>query len=152
MMTEIHLTTDGGSNEFSYEDMGLLRLYSILFVLMTLLFILMIRTFLKFYRTEKTWLAPHPVMIFSLSMIVFSIFFKAIYLWTYSYDGIGSTVSDVLSKIISGFSQVAISILLLTLASGWKLRYDTIDIDDGLELYLPLTLLVLIIHIILIAL
>ena len=74
-MTEIHLTTDGGSNEFSYEDIGLLRLYIILFVLMTVLFILMIRTFLKFYRKEKTWLAPHPVMIFSLSMIICSLFF-----------------------------------------------------------------------------
>ena len=44
------------------------------------------------------------------------------------------------------------SLLLITLASGWKLRYDEIDIDDSLELYVPMTALVLLVHVILIAL
>ena len=42
--------------------------------------------------------------------------------------------------------------LLIMLASGWKLRYREIDEDDGLEVYLPLTALILMIHVVLIAL
>ena len=38
------------------------------------------------------------------------------------------------------------------LASGWKLRYQEIDFDDQLEIYLPMTALVLMVQIILVAL
>ena len=41
---------------------------------------------------------------------------------------------------------------MIALASGWKLRYQDIDFDDGLEIYLPMTILVLMVHIILVAL
>jgi len=51
----------------------------------------------------------------------------------------------VLSKILQSFSEVTISLLLITLASGWKLRYQEVDLDDGLEIYLPMTALVLMI-------
>lgn len=74
------------------------------------------------------------------------------HLWAYSSDGEGLVPCDVLSKISQGFSETAMSLLIITLASGWKLRYQEIDFDDGLEVYLPMTALVLMVEIILVAL
>ena len=61
-------------------------------------------------------------------------------------------VLDVLSKIISGLSEVAMSLLLILLATGWTLSYQSLDIDDGLEIYLPMTALIVMVQIIVAAL
>ena len=50
LLTNIHITTGSGANEFSYEDMGLLELEVLLFLSQGLLFGLMINTFVKYYR------------------------------------------------------------------------------------------------------
>ena len=81
-----------------------------------------------------------------------AIFLQMVHLWAYSSDGEGIQLCDVISKVSQGFSEVTMSLLLITLASGWKTRYEEIDFDDGLEIYLPMTALVLMVHIILIAL
>ena len=81
-----------------------------------------------------------------------SILFQTLHLWSYSSNGTGSTLFDVLSKVLQSFSEVTLSLLLITLASGWKLRFHDVDMDDGLEIYLPMTALVLMIQIILAAL
>ena len=75
-----------------------------------------------------------------------------LHLYGYSTNGEGYTVFDVLSKIAQGFSEVTLSLLLITLASGWKLRYEDLDLDESVEVYIPATALVLLFHIILIAL
>lgn len=73
-MTRVSMTTDHGQNHFSYEDQGTLGLYTILFVLLGGLFCLMVRTFIRYYRIEKKWMAPHPIMIYSLSAQITGIF------------------------------------------------------------------------------
>ena len=71
----MHITTEKGNNEFSYEDQGLLRLYGILFVLLGSLFLLLIRAFYKFFKLEGKWMAPHPIMIYALAAQMTAIFF-----------------------------------------------------------------------------
>ena len=97
-------------------------------------------------------MAPHPIMIYSLGAQITAIFLQMVNLWAYASDGEGYQLCDVLSKVSQGFSEVSMSLLLITLASGWKTRYEEIDFDDGLEIYLPMTALVLMVHIILVAL
>ena len=48
--TEIHATTEGGNNEFSFEDIGSMRLYVILFLLTGTIFVMMIKTYMRYYR------------------------------------------------------------------------------------------------------
>ena len=45
-------------------------------------------------------------------------------------------------------SECIMSLLVLMLANGWYTRFKSFDFDDGLEVYAPLWMLVLIIHII----
>ena len=78
--------------------------------------------------------------------------FATLHLWTYSSDGEGYMVLDVLSKIVGGLSEVAMSLLLILLGTGWTMTYASLDIDDGLEIYLPMTALVVMIQIIVAAL
>lgn len=86
-------------NHFSYEDLGLLRLYTMLTLALGLLYVLLIKAFIKFFKLEKTWMAPHPVLIYGLSSQLFSIILMMVNLYLYSHDGEGSTLADVLSKV-----------------------------------------------------
>ncbi len=74
-------------NHFSYEDIGLLRLYVILTLMLGLLFVLLFKTFLTFLRVEKTWMAPHPVIIYGLTVQLLAVFLQMINLYIYSKDG-----------------------------------------------------------------
>ena len=41
------------------------------------------------------------------------------------------------------------SILLIMMASGWKLNYKNLDFDDGFDVYLPVTFFILLVEIML---
>ena len=62
----IILRTNNGNNEFSYEDVGLLSLYGMLFVLLGGLAVAMVFSFYKFWLLEGKWLAPHPISVYAL--------------------------------------------------------------------------------------
>ena len=75
-----------------------------------------------------------------------------LHLWGYSYQGEGYVVLDVLSKVFQGLSEVAMSLLLMLLASGWKLRYEDINFDNNEDFYIPFGAITFIVHIVLAAL
>ena len=45
--------------------------------------------------------------------------------------------------LFQSVAQITMAILILALASGWKLTHSDFDSDEGLEIYMPLTALVL---------
>jgi hypothetical protein len=104
---------------------------------------LLTHSYYKFYNREARWLAPHPIVLYGLLTQMLGIFLQCIHLYGYSYDGTGYIILDVLSKVSQGFSEVTMTLLLILLASGWKLKYQEIDFDEQLEVYLPLGALVL---------
>ena len=67
---------------------------------------------------------------------------------TYSKDGQGLVVMDVFGTVFDMISECVMTLLVLMLANGWFTRFQKFDIDDGLEVYGPLWILVLMIHII----
>jgi hypothetical protein len=69
-------------------------------------------------------------------------------LWDYSYDGEGYVICDVISKILDGISETAMSVLLIQIASGWTLTFSAIDVDEGIEIYFPMIALIVMVHII----
>ena len=69
-------------------------------------------------------------MIISSGFQVISVFFTAMNLWCFSYDGEGYIALDVLSKIFDGFSETGMSILLIQMASGWTVLYNNVDVDE----------------------
>jgi len=157
VLTEFELMNHNLDNpalldHFTYEDMGLLSLHTYLFVFSLILSLLLIRDYTKFIVKHDRWMSPHPILILALSAHVASEGFLAVHYWGYSYDGEGYLVLDVFSKVLSGFSEVAITMLLIQMAGGWTLTYADIDVDDSLEIYLPMFALVIMVHIVIAAL
>jgi hypothetical protein len=54
----------------------------------------------------------------------------------------------VLSKIVDGFSETAMSILLIQMATGWTLTFSNLDIEDSIEIFIPAIILIAMVHII----
>jgi len=150
-MTEV-ISMNPGYDHFSYEDMGLLSLNFYLALAMFGLFALTVQSYWKYYKDFDRLISPHPIMIYALGAQMLAQFFITIHLWFYSGDGEGYMVLDVLSKIISGLSEVSMSLLLVLLATGWTITYQNLDFDDGLEIYLPMTALIVMVQIIVAAL
>ena len=65
----------------------------------------------------------------------------------YRSDGQGMVVFDVIGTILDMLSECTMTLLLLMLANGWMTRYMKYDIDDGLEIYAPLFMLVIMVHV-----
>lgn len=94
-------------------------------------------------------MAPHPIIVFAFLFQVSSIWLELIHLWSYADNGSGIVIADVFSRVCHGISEVTMSILLICMASGWKLRFQDIDMDEGMDSWIPVTVLVLTVHIIL---
>mmetsp|Transcript_17692 Transcript_17692/g.29915 ORF Transcript_17692/g.29915 Transcript_17692/m.29915 type:complete len:113 (+) Transcript_17692:823-1161(+) len=54
---------------------------------------------------------------------------------------------DVFSTVIDMLSECTMTLLLLMLANGWMTQYIKFDFDDSLEVYAPLFMLVLMVHV-----
>ena len=54
---------------------------------------------------------------------------------------------DILSKIAQSFSEMTMTMLLFSLASGWTVTYQDIDFDENMEIYVPVMALVVMIHV-----
>jgi hypothetical protein len=65
----------------------------------------------------------------------------------YSYNGEGMIVFDVIGTILDMLSECTMTLLVLMLANGWMTTYMKYDIDDGLECYAPLFMLVIMVHV-----
>ena len=54
-------------------------------------------------------------------------------------------ILDLGSNVLQGVSEVVVSLLLIFLASGWKLTFEEIEFDENIEIYVPIGALTLIV-------
>lgn len=66
----------------------------------------------------------------------------------YAQDGDGIPVLDVLSTMLDMIGECVTTMLVLMLVNGWYTRFKKFDYDDGMEIYGPLFIMVLMIHVI----
>jgi hypothetical protein len=76
-----------------------------------------------------------------------SLVLRTIHLWFYASNGSGVQVLDILSKIFNGTSECSMSMLLIALANGWTILYQNVDIDDRLEIFIPITAFTVMVHV-----
>ena len=74
------------------------------------------------------------------------------HLWTYSNDGEGVLPADILAKVFSAISEIIMSMLLIQLVSGWTVTYQDIELDDNMEIYIPIMLFIVMIEVVITAL
>lgn len=80
---------DNELTHFSYEDIGLLRLNLILFLVLATILYQLWTDYRRQVRQTERYLSPHPIMIFSSMAKVMSIGLCAINLWEFSSIGEG---------------------------------------------------------------
>jgi len=127
--------------------MGSFNLSCLLLVVQFLFGSFIVASYIKSYRKTERYLSPHPIMLSSLLAQIASSTLLTLHLWVYSYDGEGHLVLDILSKVAQAFSEMTMTILLISLASGWTVTYQEIDLDENMEIYVPVIALVSMIHV-----
>jgi hypothetical protein len=65
----------------------------------------------------------------------------------FATDGEGIPVLDVTGTVFDMVSECIMTSLVLMLANGWFTRFQKFNYDDSLELYGPLMVLVIMVHI-----
>jgi len=60
---------------------------------------------------------------------------------------VGIVVLDVFGTIFDMLSECVMTLVVLMLVNGWYTRFKKYDFDDGLEVYAPLFLIVIMIHV-----
>ena len=60
------------ATQFSYEDQGELKIHVVLTFLMLILVALTVKEYMDYYKQEDRLCSPHPIMLTSLSIQVFS--------------------------------------------------------------------------------
>jgi hypothetical protein len=66
----------------------------------------------------------------------------------YSYNGVGYLVLNIFGTLFDMLSECTMTLLLLMMANGWMTRFHKYDIDDGLDIWAPLFMMVLLVHIV----
>jgi len=64
----------------------------------------------------------------------------------YSSNGIGIPFFDIVSIICQMLSEITLSALIMMIANGWTINFQDIDIDNNLDVYLPVGAVVVVIH------
>lgn len=101
----------------------------------------------KFENTFGTRNTPHVYCLIGMGLQCFAISCDLIHSINYSYDGQGIIVFDIFGTIFDMLSECVMTLVVLMLVNGWYTRFKTYDLDDGLEVYAPLFLLVIMVHI-----
>ena len=64
----------------------------------------------------------------------------------YSSNGQGIPFFDIVSLISQMMSEITFSSLLMMIAYGWTINFKELDIDNNLDIYLPVGAVVVVIH------
>jgi hypothetical protein len=83
-----------------------------------------------------------------MGLQAFAISCQLLHWVNYASDGKGLIVLDVFGTIFDLLSECVMSMVVLMLANGWYTRFKTYDLDDGMETYAPLFLLVVMLHVV----
>lgn len=124
VLTELSMRNkiDEQLTHFSYEDVGLLKLNVGLFIILTLIVLRLWTDYCK--QPDSKCLSPHPIMLFASLVKVLSVGLSVANLYTFSREGEGYLAMEVFTKILDGFAETAMSLLLIQMASGWTLTHN----------------------------
>lgn len=122
-----------------------------LLVFFIAVFGLTIRSYIQYHKIYEKYNSPHFVMLIGIFFHVGGIFMQFLHLWMYSHNGRGIPLFDIFSLISYMISEISMASLLMMIAHGWTIIYEDLDIDNNLEIYLPIGAIVVAVHLVLAA-
>lgn len=91
---------------------------------------------------------PHWYALVGIALQLMGIGLSLAHNWSYSYDGEGLVICDILSTIFDVLSECVMTLLVLMLAKGWFTRFTRFNFDDGFDEYGPWFMINIIVHVI----
>ena len=84
----------------------------------------------------------------ALSFQILGILSDTSHHYVYSIDGRGYVVMDVFSTIFDMISESIMTLLILMMANGWMSSFVKTNEDDYLDMYLPIMMIIMFVHIV----
>lgn len=136
-----------GGEEFSVEMIGS---YWIALLELAFFCLLSWRVYLDCKRHVRSNDTLHPVMITVVSMVALhfaAVLCQFLHFRSYSYDGQGLKVLDVISEILNVLSQVVGTSLLILIALGYTLLHSKLG---NLDVVIPVVFIIGVLHVLLV--
>ena len=144
---QIEAVMTANEDHFPYEKQGIIWTDALLLLTYCALFFFVCRNMYSFEETFGTRNTPHIYCLIAMALQAFAICCDLAHWVQYASDGEGLMVLDVFGTIFDLLSECMMTLVVLMLANGWYTRFKTYDIDDGMETYAPLFLLVIMMHV-----
>lgn len=90
---------------------------------------------------------PHIYCLIGMGLQCCAIILDLAHSVNYAENGQGILICDIFGTILELMSECVMTLVILMLANGWYTRFKSYDLDDGMETYAPLFLLVVMVHI-----
>lgn len=144
---QIEAVMTANEDHFPYEKQGIIQTDALLLLAYCVLFFFVCRNMYSFEETFGTRNTPHIYCLVAMALQAFAICCDLTHWVHYASDGEGLIVLDVFGTIFDLLSECTMTLVVLMLANGWYTRFKTYDVDDGMETYAPLFLLVIMMHV-----
>lgn len=141
-----HMRDD--DSEIPYENRGYMGLDLALICAFMILIASNYHSYTKFMQRHDIQNSPHLYCICATVFQILAILFDFGYHLNYSITGEDDMKLYVASQILFMLSECMMILLLFMMANGWMTVWTKYDTNDGMELYLPFFLFVVIIHIV----
>ena len=113
---EFSMLNDEGTNQFSYEDTGLMELHIALMLVFAAIFGGTVYSYVLYYQDFQRMDSPHFVLILALFLQLSGLMLEFFHLMVYSWNGKGIPVFDIFSLISHMLAEISITCLLIMLA------------------------------------
>ena len=134
---------------FSNDEEGFIWIYTVLIAFSGLFLALNVQKVQRYQRKagERDW--PHLLVILALTFFAISYFLNLVHLFSYSRNGEGIRPVELFAQIFEVAGECTVTMFLLLISWGWTINYQ--ELQD-LEVYIPLSVLVVVVHVIIIGL
>lgn len=134
MPVRIQLTIYNTGSHFSEDKFNLMILH---FVFLLVFLGLTVYNHRRFMEDQKRFEEEDSPLYFtwgSLNMMVLHFILKTMHNFFYSFDGVGSIVSEMIAHILQIFSRITIITILIAFAFGWQVIYEnTVEVRKKIQ-------------------
>lgn len=137
-----------GHSEFSYEKQGILVTDALLVAVYATIMIVNLGSWRKYRERHALWNTPHIYCLAAMACQLISTSLDLTSNILFSRSGDEYLILDVLTSMTAMAGECTMILLLMMIANGWMTVWLDFDQDDAIEIYVPLFMLVILVHLV----
>jgi len=144
---EVKATMTANEDHLPYEKQGMVSVDTFLVAVFVVMLVMNWRSWSSFTEKFDTCNSPHVFCIVAMCFQMAAILLDLQYHVLYARKGEDHILLDIFSTVFGMVSECIMTTLLLFLANGWYTRFQKYDLDEGMEIYAPLMMLIILVHV-----